>query len=51
MGKISLIMQPDNDYVMDIFIFSRCKKDYFKNGTYFCLSNANEVSSEKRIII
>lgn len=47
-GKISLIMQPDNDYVMDILFLAGVKKDYLKMEHIFCLSNANEVSSEKK---
>lgn len=47
-GKISLIMQPDNDYVMDILFLAGVKKDYLKMEHIFCLSNTNEVSSEKK---
>lgn len=47
-GKISLIMQPDNDYVMDILFLAGVKKDYLEMEHIFCLSNTNEIALEKK---
>ena len=47
-GKISLIMQPENEYVMDILFLAGVKKDYLKIEHIFCLSNTNDVVPENK---
>lgn len=47
-GTISLLMQPDNNFVMDILAFAGSKKEDLNIEHIFCLSNTDDIVLDKK---